>query len=244
MCKISIITVVYNQKSALAETILNIQQQSFDDYEHLIIDGASTDGTLEVIEANESRLRYISEPDKGLYDAMNKGIKLACGAYILFMNAGDLLYRRDSLENIFTQSNEEDLIYADAVVIDEWNNEKPWHKKTPPDSEISAESFLNGAVICHQCMIMKREKALLYDLQWKIVADLDWSIRCVKDCHSFYYHRQKFCKFRRGGLSDKQRAYALYERFRLFVKHFGITRTIMQHVYFFGGAVLKKFREK
>ncbi|MGB4839007.1 MAG: glycosyltransferase family 2 protein, partial [Saprospiraceae bacterium] len=155
--KLSIITVTYNAEPFIESTLISVAEQTFTDYEHLIIDGASDDTTLEVVKKYErNQLRVFSEPDKGLYDAMNKAIQKAKGEYIIFLNAGDVFYDEGTLTQVFTKSNGEDFIYGNTVVVGKGGKTRPYHKKKPDQSVVSYRSFINGMVICHQSMIVRR----------------------------------------------------------------------------------------
>lgn len=117
---ITVVTVVYNGEATLEQTIQSVVNQTYDNVEYIIIDGASTDGTLDIIKKYEDKIDYWqSEPDKGIYDAMNKGIKLAKGEWINFMNAGDVFYNNNTLETVFKQnySKDADVIYGDCVQV-------------------------------------------------------------------------------------------------------------------------------
>ena len=155
--KVSIITITYNAEKYLERTIQSIISQTYPNIEYVIIDGNSKDGTIQIIEKYRNNIEVlISEPDKGLYDAMNKGLRKATGDYIVFMNAGDQINNSHTLEKAMKGSNNADIIYGLAVNIDEKGNTRPWHKKTPVAEKLSAKSFMNGMVICHQCMILKK----------------------------------------------------------------------------------------
>lgn len=118
---ISIITVVFNGKEHLEETILSVLNQTYDNIEYIIIDGASTDGTLDIIKKYEDKIDYwVSEKDKGIYDAMNKGINLANGEWLNFMNAGDKFYNDDTLEGVLKENiiDQADCIYSNTIFSD------------------------------------------------------------------------------------------------------------------------------
>lgn len=116
--KVSVITVCYNSATTLEETILSVLNQTYPEVEYIIIDGGSTDGTVDIIKKYADRLAYwVSEPDKGIYDAMNKGIAAATGDYINFMNSGDKFYDSNTIESIFDVFHEEDVIYGDTLNI-------------------------------------------------------------------------------------------------------------------------------
>ena len=98
---VSVITVVYNDVSHIEKTISNVLKQTYPFLEYIVVDGASTDGTLDVIKKYDGKLKYVSEPDKGIYDAMQKGAQLASGEWILFRNCGDFFFSPDAIEKVF-----------------------------------------------------------------------------------------------------------------------------------------------
>lgn len=117
--KITVITVCYNVVSTIEETILSVINQTYPAIEYIVIDGASKDGTVDIIKKHADKIDVIvSEPDKGIYDAMNKGIALATGDYINFMNAGDIFSSNDAIEKVATQIDpESDIVYGDSVCV-------------------------------------------------------------------------------------------------------------------------------
>jgi glycosyltransferase involved in cell wall biosynthesis len=229
---ISIITVTYNAGNFIQATLRSVTRQTFLDYEHLIVDGASTDDTLEIINKNKSdKLIVYSEPDNGLYDAMNKAIMIAKGDYVIFLNAGDEFYSDDTLLQIFSKANGEDFIYGNTVVINKDGMTEPYHKPKPLQKELSWRSFINGMVICHQSMIVKKDKiAMFMDKDYEIAADLDWVINTTKNCKSFLDSQLYVSKFLGGGMSQNNRGKAFKERFLISLYHFGFLKTILQHV--------------
>ena len=127
--KLSIITINLNNKNGLSETISSVIAQTFTDYEYIIIDGQSTDGSLEVIKQNANHInQWISENDHGIYNAMNKGLNLAKGEYCLFLNSGDSLYDSDVLQVLFSQSFTEDIISGG---IELYSHTKKWYHCCP-----------------------------------------------------------------------------------------------------------------
>lgn len=229
--KISIITVCYNDCNNLLKTVSSLKGQSYRDYvEHIIIDGGSTDGTAAVIEQFGSDInRWISERDGGLYDAMNKGIGLAQGSYLWFMNAGDVFAESRTIEYVLKAMNDEDIIYGAANFVDADDNlVGAYHKKLP--KHLDWKSFINGMVVCHQALIIKRDIVQNYDLKYKIAADIDWAIRTVRKAKDIKNIDLILCNFQTGGLSQKRKKLALSERFLILRKHYGLTATVVSHI--------------
>ena len=148
--KITVITVTLNKGVKLEKTIKSVLSQTHTDLEYLIIDGFSSDNTLQILEKYKTHLRFISEKDCGIYNAMNKGIKMSTGNYLLFLNAGDYFTSNVSLQLLLTNSNNEDLIYGDILVQE---NEKYW-LKTYPDT-LSINYFINDT-LPHPATLIKR----------------------------------------------------------------------------------------
>ena len=122
--KLSIITVVYNRREDLKKTIASVKGQTSHDIEYIVIDGDSNDGTKEVISENADFIsRFVSEKDSGIYDAMNKGLQMASGDYVWFLNSGDEIYSSDTVENIFRINSSADAYYGDVMYVDEKGNE-------------------------------------------------------------------------------------------------------------------------
>ena len=179
----SIITITYNASRWLEQTILNILSQSYSNIEYIIIDGGSTDGTVDIIERYASGISYwVSEPDKGIYDAMNKGLQKATGDYVWFINAGDSLYTSDTVQRVASLIQKKkvlpDIIYGETSIIDENGNSLGRRRLKAPD-KLSWKSFRMGMLVCHQSFITKRTIVPLYDLTYRYSADFDWCIRCM-----------------------------------------------------------------
>lgn len=230
--KVSIITISYNAEQYIVRTIESVINQTYKNIEYIIIDGASKDETVNIVKQYESHVDiFVSEPDKSHFDAMNKGIDKATGDYVLFMNAGDCIHKPTSLEDMMKDSQGEDLIYSRAEFIDEEGNRRPWHKTTPLPAKIKARSFLNGMVVCHHCMVVKRSITPYYKLgPWKVSNDIEWAIRVMKQVKNVHFLDDIFCLYLEGGISEEQRIQAVKERFNISVKHFGIFATLIEQV--------------
>ena len=146
----SIITVSYNAEATIGRTLGSIDEQTFTDYEHLVVDGASTDSTTALVEkaANPAR-RLISEPDKGLYDAMNKGISRTNGQYLIFLNAGDKFHSPDTLATIARAIRENDfpgIVYGQTNIVDNEGNTLGRRHLTAPE-KLTLASFADGMLV-------------------------------------------------------------------------------------------------
>lgn len=232
----SIITVTYNASDCLEKTIKSIVNQSYPNIEYILVDGASTDGTIDIIKQYEANVSYwMSEPDTGLYDAMNKGLQKATGDYIWFVNAGDLLYSDNTVEKIAALIEEggviPDIIYGDSMIIDEHGNELGLRRLRPP-RKLTWKSFKKGMLVSHQSFIVKCSLAPLYNLTYKYSSDFDWCIRCMKKAQNILNTKLILSDFLDGGLSTIQRKSSLKERYRIMCNYYGKASTMMFHLWF------------
>lgn len=176
MLKLSIITINLNNASGLRKTIESVINQIFSDFEYIIIDGGSSDGSLDVINEFKDRISYwVSEPDKGIYNAMNKGISIATGEYLQFLNSGDWLYSNETLLDVFKLRRNEDFLYGDII---SYFNEKCQVPDVYPD-QITAQRLFT-TTICHQAIFHKR---MLFDNnqyneKYKVASD--WEFLLIK----------------------------------------------------------------
>lgn len=168
--KLSIITVCLNNRDFLEKTIRSVSEQTWKDFEYLVVDGASTDGTLELLETwKKSIHRQISEKDKGIYNAQNKGIRMAAGEYLLFLNAGDVFVNRKSLENFFSSPFSDDLVYGDIIL--EKQGEIVGSRTYPDQIPLS---YWQTDFLCHQAVLHKKtifDKHGLYNEQNRYASD-------------------------------------------------------------------------
>ena len=170
MIRLSIITINYNNALGLKKTIESVVQQTSDDFEYIVIDGASTDGSKEIIQANEVHIsHWVSEPDQGIYNAMNKGIKAAKGKYCQFLNSGDYLVSKDTISKMMALEDDSAIIYGNMIKF--WPDGKKI-KNTVVNTD-SMFNFYMGS-LNHSPAWIKRdlfEKYGLYDEKLKIVSD-------------------------------------------------------------------------
>lgn len=232
---VSIITITYNAEKWIEATMRSVLAQTNTDYEYLIIDGASKDNTLKIARQLESdfcgRLRIYSEPDKGIYDAMNKGLHRAQGDFVWFMNAGDQIFAPDTLQQIAEQIHAGvDIIYGKASIINaEGKQVSEHHKKTP--AHLTRWSLLDGLVVSHQAILVRRTLAPDYDIRYRITADYDWVAKCVTASRENKYVDQYICKFLTEGVSQKQRKRSWIERFQIMRRHYGLFLTLASHAW-------------
>lgn len=200
MKKFSIITVVYNGESFIEETISSVEEQTFDDYEYIIIDGASTDRTLEKIKYSLQNKIVISENDEGIYDAMNKGINLASGEYTIFMNAGDTFSSRETLAKMASECTD-DVIFGDVYFHFDGQSKVSVHAK-------GLDYITKGMPFVHQSTFVKTSllKKEQFDLKYKIASDYDLFWRLYVNNAKFKYVKQIVANFRAGGVSDNNPA--------------------------------------
>jgi len=201
--KFSIITVAYNSESTIRDTLESVLQQTFEDYEYIIVDGNSTDHTLDIVKEYEKkfsgRLTYISEPDEGIYDAMNKGIRMAKGDIIGIINSDDW-YEKDALLKVYEQSVDSPyaIYYGYMRIIDESNGKEIRCTINHPD-------YIREAMINHPATFVSRkvyEEFGMFDCQYKMSADYDFIIRMTKqDKVKFIPVYEILADFRMGGIS-------------------------------------------
>ncbi len=230
----SIITVTWNAATVIAPTLQSVQRQTSSDYEMLIIDGVSTDGTLDIVrQASIAGLRIFSEPDNGLYDAMNKGIERARGQYLIFLNAGDTFAGDAVLARLaeLARSNP-GVIYGQTQLVDTMGNVVGDRHLMAP-KRLTADSFLNGMVVCHQAFAVRRDLAPQYDLQYRYSADYDWCIKVLlKSPANAYAGRVPIISYLAEGMTTRHHRASLWERYRIMCHHYGVARATLRHLSF------------
>ena len=229
--KISIITIVFNGKSLIERTIKSVLSQNYTNIEYIIIDGGSSDGTLEIAEKYSHKIALIlSGKDDGIYDAMNKGLKSATGDYVLFLNAGDEFYSSDTLTTVFSLSQDADVYYGNTAVVDDAGKELGDRRLTPPEN-LTWKSLKFGMCVSHQSFIAKRSLCDLYNLNYTISSDIDWVINVLKKSSKIINTKSYISKFLVGGTSNKRIKRALRERFAIMSKHYGFLQTLINHIF-------------
>lgn len=229
--KLSIITIVYNNAKDIERTILSVLNQTYKNIEYIIIDGASTDDTLQIINKYQDRVTtIISEPDHGIYDAMNKGLALATGDYVLFMNSGDEIYAQQTVEEVFASSATADIYYGETEMYDD--NWKSLGQRRHQAPEIfSWQSFRLGMSVSHQAIYVKRSLAEPFDLQYKYSSDIDWILKIAKKSSGIVNTHMYVAKYLVGGMSKKKHWASLKERFKILSHYYGFIPNLINHFF-------------
>lgn len=213
---ISIITVVYNDVNNIKKTILNVANQIYNNFEYIVIDGGSTDGTAEIIKKYENKIDYwLSERDKGIYDAMNKGIDLARGDWVNFMNSGDRFYSRFVLKSLFVGQK-----YKNVQII--YGN----HQVIYPNGNLKIvkpgllKNLWKGTQFCQQSSFVKIKclKKIKFNTKKKISADFQFYYTAWKNNIKFKFVDLNVVKFKAGGISDLNRIQSVLERWEVIEK--------------------------
>ena len=224
---VTIITVCYNRKATIEKAIKSVLNQTHKDIEYIIIDGNSTDGTKEIIESYRDRIStYISEPDKGMYDAINKGLKLATGDAIGFMHSDDEFYDDTVVESVVKRFNSDasiDGVYGDGVYVSNDQEERLIRDRI--GGNFSIKKIKEGWLPLHPTVYLKKatiDKYGLYSLDFKIASDTEFLIRYLyKYKIKMSYVNAYFVRMRMGGLSTNfKRAFeVLLEDYKIYKFH-------------------------
>jgi len=238
--KITIITCTFNSDKELKETIESVKKQGYKNIEHLFIDGGSTDGTLEIIKSFYNEPCLISEKDMGLYDAFNKGLKLANGEVIGFLHSGDIFYDDKVVERIALAFDQNDIdYYCSKMLICDNNLNNPFavlgatpHKQTFRDQLYSSNYFAHPTYYCKKAII---DQVGFFNLKYKIAADIDWLYRLEAVTSMFYFDDNYLVKFRgEGGTSAVNYFTGIKEEFVIRKDRFGLSfELIMIYAYHF-----------
>lgn len=240
--KFSIITICYNAAATIERTIRSVVSQTYQDVEYIIVDGASKDDTLTIINRYKDNIsKVLSERDKGLYDAMNKGISMATGDYLCFLNAGDCFHAEDTLQRMVDTLHGEqpDVIYGETALVDDAGTFLRMRRLSAPE-KLTWKSFKKGMLVCHQAFFAKRSLVEPYDLSYRFSADFDWCVRIMKKSSRLHNTHLTVVDYLSEGLTTQNHKASLKERFRIMVKHYGWVSTLAHHAWFVWRAIWKR----
>ena len=260
MIKFTIVTCTYNAEAVLQRTLDSVMKQTYCNIEHLIIDGVSKDKTLTMVKAYQHKndvgesaheILVFSEPDKGLYDAMNKGIDRATGDYLIFLNAGDVFSSEDTLEFVegcVGEGEGEELpgvLYGDTDIVN-MDGHFLRHRRLTPPKRLSWRSFMWGMLVCHQSFYARADiaKGIHYNLGYRFSADVDWCIRIMRESARRHLPLRNvnavITNYLDGGMSVQNHKASLKERFQVMRSHYGLLTTLFVHAWFAVRSVVKK----
>lgn len=212
---ISIITVVFNGEQQLEKTIKSVIHQTYQNIEYVIIDGGSTDNTIQIIKKYQKFISYwVSEPDRGIYDAMNRGIRKCSGDYILFLNSGDSLVNRHIIEETaeYLKTEALEILYGNIYR----NIDNP---DCLVNTEIQSDFELFTNTICHQAILASKatfQNVGKFNLNYKLCADREWLIKAVKKHNIKFRHINiPISIFDQSGVSSQQRLRREYENMKI-----------------------------
>lgn len=204
--KISVVTIVFNDNRNIEYTIKNVISQTYDNFEYIIIDGGSTDGTLDIIRKYKDSIAFlISEPDKGIYDAMNKSLNYCSGDYIIFMNSGDSFASHDSIRKVFSDIQTSDVIYGDAMY---YYNNNPIKVVAKDYQHLKYEMPFN-----HQATFVKTEllRNCPFDTKYRYAADYNFFHNLYVNGHTFHHIDECISSYRLDGGASQKNIWKCYK---------------------------------
>ena len=257
MIRITYVTITYNAAKVLQRTLDSVLAQDYPNIEHLIIDGASTDDTLKIVDdyiarsnaaENGHQIQVSSEPDKGIYDAMNKGLRSMTGDYVCYLNAGDFLPTTDTASRIAQQveasGNTPAVLYGDTDIVD-GEGQFLHHRRLAPPENLTWKSFRQGMLVCHQAFYARTDFAIAtpYDMQYRYSADVDWCIRVMKAAANenvpMLNLHMVVANYTQEGQTTLHHRESLWERYRVMERHYGRVQTFLLHCWFAVRSLLK-----
>ena len=226
---LSVITVVYNNVKHIELTLRSVINQTYSPIEFIVIDGASNDGTFAILEKYKDHLsQLISEPDSGIYHAMNKGLALAKGDYVIFMNSGDEFYEPQTVEQVFLTQAFADIYYGETEMInDSLKSEGKRRHKAP--EKLSLQSFKYGMSVSHQAIYIKKSISKPYNTEYQLSADIDWILDALAKAKLVVNTNRYVAKYLMGGMSKKRHRLSLAERYHIFKKYYGFLPNLLNH---------------
>ncbi|MCB0521948.1 MAG: glycosyltransferase [Lewinellaceae bacterium] len=238
---ISIITVNYNSGHLLEGTARSVLAQTYPHLEYLLVDGGSSDHShtiFKLIERVNDRLlnakilRWHSEPDQGLYDAMNKGLCMAKGDFVLFLNAGDRLLEPKTLEKAMLHCTPDtDVLFGEAMLVTETRHHLGTRSQLTVQKlpqTLTWQSLRMGMVVCHQAFLARKSIAPFY-MENNLSADIDWVIEVLKKSRKTVNTHLVLAEYLVGGISKQQHRQSLKDRYGILKKHFGFWPNLWAH---------------
>lgn len=227
---LSVITVVFNNEKDIERTMLSVLNQTYPNIEYIVIDGKSTDKTVEIIQKYQDRLAvFISEKDNGIYEAMNKGLAKASGDYVIFMNSGDEFYEKDTVKTVFASEPDADIYYGETEMLSP-NLENLGQRRHKVPKNFTWRDFKYGMSVSHQAIFIRRKLVENYDLQYQLSSDIDWILLAAKKARKIVNVQRYVAKYLVGGQSKKRHLQSLQERFAIMRKHYGLLPTVFNHI--------------
>ncbi len=242
MKKLSIITVTYNAEATVERTLKSVAGQTYPHIEHIIVDGKSKDATLDIVKKyGRPNLKWISEPDKGLYDAMNKAAALTTGDYLCFLNAGDTFFSADTVEKMmhtFSENEFPDILYGQTAIVDNYGRFLHMRRLQAPE-KLTWKSFRQGMLVCHQAFIVKKSLFEAYNLNYRFSSDFDWAVRMMKKSKHIHNTRLTLINYLNEGMTTANHKASLKERYHIMSKYYGHLSTFFHHIWFAVRSVAK-----
>ena len=263
MIRITYVTITFNAAKVLQRTLDSVLQQDYPNIVHLIIDGASTDDTLKLVDdyiarsnaaENGHQVQVTSEPDKGIYDAMNKGLRSLDGDYVCYLNAGDFLPSPDTVSKIVATltsspsylltSQLPAVVYGDTDIVD-GEGRFLRHRRLAPPEHLTWKSFKQGMLVCHQAFYARTDFAIAtpYNMQYRYSADVDWCIRVMKAAEKenvpLLNLKMVVANYTEEGQTTLHHRESLWERYRVMEHHYGRVQTLLLHLWFAVRSLLK-----
>lgn len=231
----SIITVTYNAEATLPRTLASVKEQTCRLFEYLVVDGKSVDATLQLAaDAAIAEMKIHSGRDNGIYDAMNKGLGMAEGEYVIFLNAGDAFHAPDTLQRIADAIMANDfpgIVYGQTDIVD-IAGQRLGERHLRAPRELTLDSFRDGMVVCHQAFVVLRRITAPYNLDYRLSADYDWCIRCLQHSRRNVYIDDVLIDYLNEGTTTCNHRRSLRERFRIMCYYYGTFSTIKKHLSF------------
>ena len=251
---ITYVTITWQAAKVLQRTLDSVLCQDYPEITHLIIDGASTDGTIEMVNDyiarsnaanNGHKVLLMSESDNGIYDAMNKGLRSLDGDYVCFLNAGDFLPAPDIASRIVAMADNQAVLYGDTDIVD-GEGRFLHHRRLAPPENLTWKSFRHGMLVCHQAFYARTDFAIAtpYNQKYRYSADVDWCIRIMKAAAKekvpLLNLHMVVVNYTQEGQTTLHHRESLIERYKVMESHYGRVSTFFMHCWFVIRSVIKR----